>query len=362
VKKLIYRIFLIFFIITICILIPNKVEANSISSIEMDIFIDKNGNANITEVWKCNATQGTEIYHPYYNLGKSKITNLTVKDEDIQYTTLNYWNTSGTLNSKANKCGLNYISDGVEICWGISNYGSHIYTVNYTITNFVSELTDSQMVYWTLIPHNMSDSIGRAYIKIHTYYDIPNTTDVWGYGNYGGTCYVYDGIIEMESNGRLNSNEYMTILVKFPIETFNTNSKLNQNFEYYFNMAEDGAEKYNHNEDFLKNDGGKFFMFISAMCALPIFLIVILFFTIQSEEDFFGDKNIVENVEYYKDIPCNKDIFRAYYISVKYGLTLRKTDLLGAVILKWLKNRKCKNRKKTGGIYKKKRRKLSNIN
>ena len=186
------RIFLIFMFIFFMFSLGESVEANSIQKISMDIFIQDNGDAYITETWKCNVTQGTEVYHPYYNLGNSVIKDLTVKDGNTKYTTLSNWNTSGTLSSKANKCGINKISNGVELCWGISKYGSHTYTANYTITNFVSELTDSQMVYWTLIPYDFSTSIGNVYIKIHTSFDIADTIDVWGYGNYGGTAYVYD--------------------------------------------------------------------------------------------------------------------------------------------------------------------------
>ena len=47
-----------------------------------------------------------------------------------------------------------------------------------------------------------------------------------------------------------------------------------------------------------------------------------------------------KNVKYYRDIPCKKDIFRAYYIGYKYGLVKNKTDLLGAIILKWIKEKK----------------------
>lgn len=43
----------------------------------MDIFVDDNGNAQVTEVWNCKTNQGTEVYHPYYNLGSSKISNLS---------------------------------------------------------------------------------------------------------------------------------------------------------------------------------------------------------------------------------------------------------------------------------------------
>ena len=184
------------FIFLFFVLIGN-VNANSISSINMDIFVDINGNANVTEVWNCDVDDGTEGYHPYYNLGNSQITNLTVTENSNTYTTLPSWNTSASFESKAYKCGLNYISNGVEICWGVSSYGKHTYTVEYTITNFVSELTDSQMIYWTLIPYEFSEPIGSANIKIYSDFDYDSETPVWGYGNYGGTCYVYDGYIEM---------------------------------------------------------------------------------------------------------------------------------------------------------------------
>lgn len=101
------------------------------------------------------------------------------------------------------------------------------------------------MIYWTLIPYDFSTSIGQVYIKVYTNFKIANTTDVWGYGNYGGTAYVYNGYIEMQSDGALSTNEYMTILVKFPTGTFNTTNKLNHNFNYYYNMAEEGATKLN---------------------------------------------------------------------------------------------------------------------
>ena len=69
--------------------------------------------------------------------------------------------------SKANKCGINNIEDGVEVCWGISKYGSHTYKVKYTITNFIAELNDSQMVYWNLIPRNLVKNNGSVNITIY---------------------------------------------------------------------------------------------------------------------------------------------------------------------------------------------------
>ncbi len=334
-KKIIKILFILVFAF-ILFSIGNEVEANSIQSIDMDIFVDNNGDAYVTETWECYVTQGTEVYHPYYNLGNSEIKDLTVTDENAQYTTLSRWNTSGTLASKANKCGINEISNGVELCWGISQYGSHTYTAKYTITNFVSETTDAQMIYWTLIPYEFSTSIGQANIKIHTNFKIEDTIDVWGYGNYGGTAYVYDGYIEMQSDGRLAADEYMTILVKFPLGTFNATNKLDDDFEYYYNMAEVGAETY---ADFSVGD------VIAAIFTFGIMTFVFvtgLFVAMATAGKKFEygtlGKNIPRDVPYFRDIPCQKDIFRAYYIGYKYDIIKNKEDVLGAIILKWIKN------------------------
>ena len=351
------KIFLIFLFALILFSLGKCVEANSIQKISMDIFIDNNGDAQVTETWNCKVTQGTEVYHPYYNLGNSQIKNLSVTDGNTKYTTLSSWNTSGTLSSKANKCGINKISNGVELCWGISSYGSHTYTAKYTITNFVSELTDSQMIYWTLIPYDFSTSIGQLYIKIHTNFKIADTIDVWGYGNYGGTAYVYNGYIEMQSDGTLSTYEYMTILVKFPTETFNTTNKLNLNFDYYYDMAEEGATKYVDSNDSEEDIGLATFIIIFTVGLWSVIVVALgksgTFDTTSFNYGLEG-KRIPRDIAYYRDIPCKKDIFRAYYIGYQYGLLKNKTDILGAIILKWLKDGLIKiEQKETGTIFKK---------
>lgn len=357
------KIFFIFLFSLILLGLSKNVQANSISKISMDIYIDNSGNATVTEIWNCNTSQGTEVYHPYYNLGNSKITNLRVRENGNYYKTLSSWNTSGTLASKANKCGINKISNGVELCWGISSYGSHTYTVQYNISNFVSELSDSQMAYWTLIPYDFSNSIGNVYIKIYTDFDIPDTVGVWGYGNYGGTAYVYDGYIEMQSDGRLFSDEYMTILIQFPSKTFSTNNKLNRDFNYYYEMAEEGAVKYVDNS----NKSSKFgfleilYMFFSVIFNLLPLLIIVFIAVISGKKAetsklHFGSagKLSPKDTPYYRDIPCENDIYRAYYIGYQYGLLKNKTDILGSIILKWTKDSVIRiEQKNSNGIFKK---------
>ncbi len=330
-KKTLKTFFLTLLFLAVLALFSN-VKANSISKISMDIYVDNSATAHVTETWKCSASEGTEVYHPYYNLGNSKIQNLVVSDETQTYDTLSSWNTSGSLSSKAYKCGINKISNGVELCWGISKYGSHTYTVKYDITNFVSELSDgNQMIYWTLIPYDFSNAIGSVYIKIHTTFNMTNTVNVWGYGNKG-TAYVHNGYIEMDSDGTLPSSDYMTILAKFPKGTFNATNKLNHDFNYYFNMAEEGAQKNQKNETDLSE-------IISAIF-LTIFFVVIfgIIFIGQSKYNFGVTKKDLKNTkEYFRDIPCN-NLYKAYYLAYQGGLLKNKTDILGSIILKWIKD------------------------
>ena len=333
------------FVLSIAIFgLTKSVKANSINKISMDIYVNSNGDATISEIWDCNATQGTEIYHPYYNLGNSTIKNLSVSENNTTYQTLSSWSTSSSLENKAYKCGINKVSNGVELCWGISEYGSHTYTVKYNITDFVANLTDSQMIYWTLIPKDFSNPIGSVYIKIHSNFDIEDSVDVWGYGNYGGTAYVYDGYIEMQSDGRLNTNECMTILVKFPQGTFNSSNSLKHDFEYYFNMAEKGAKKYAKKSG---SDFGDSFVGALSIIGLLVALFFTVLFTILGVMRSEGESKLTikkvsaisnREIEYFRDIPCNGDIFRAYYIGYSYKLLKNRTDILGALLLKWLKD------------------------
>ena len=355
-----FKILFILLLIFISYLFISEVQANSIYSINMDIYIDPSGNAHITEIWDCNATQGTEVYHPYYNLGNSKIFNLSVKDGNQTYTTLSSWNTSASFENKKYTCGLNAIYDGVEICWGISSYGNHKYEVSYTISNFVSELNDYQMAYWTLIPHDLSNTVGNVYIKIYSDFAYSSDLDVWGYGKYGAPCYVYDGYIEFTTdNSTLYSNEYMTILIKFPLGSFNTQNRLYDDFDYYLNMAEEGTIHYNYSNN--SSLGESLIGFVVTIGFIAFFVFIIILgakagsLSSPSKLDFGeSGKKIPSDVGYFRDIPCNKNIFHAYFISYNYSIMRNKTNLLGAVLLKWLKEGKISVSKRTVGKIMKK--------
>ena len=340
-----------------------EARANSISNINMSIYIDSNGNAHVTEKWSAYLNEGTEGYHPYYNLGNSTITDFKVADEKYSYTTLSSWDVDASFDEKKYKSGIHYTADGVELCFGISSYGSHTYTLSYTINNFIYKTSDNyQMLYWNLFPKKFSASPSSVNIKVYADQRFEDSLDVWGYGNYGGTAYVYDGVIEMNSDGSLQSDEYMTLLVKFPENTFNiVDDNLDNDFDHYYKMAEDGATHYNEKKpNALLVILGVIFSTIFPFTFIIVVLIVISKFskyaTVGTKRFNLlkGDKNLTNKYEYFRDLPCNKDIFRAYWVAEVYGLNKKKTDFLGAILLKWTKEKIVSiNKKEVGTIFKK---------
>ena len=321
-------------IISLFLFIPS-VCANSIKNINMDIYIDDEGDAHVKEVWQVRATKGTEIYKTYNNIGESTFTDFKVRLNGTEFTNIGSWNVNGSFDDKAYKNGIHYISDGLELCYGISEYGNNIYEFEYIITDFVVNLNDSQMVYWTLVPKNMSDTIGDVYIKIHSSFAYKDTLDIWGYGKYGAPAYVYNGYIEMSSEN-LNSDEYMTALIKFEPNTFNTIYKIDKDFSYYYDLAEDGSDGYKEPTP-LEN-------FLTGLINLSIigfifYLIAVAInrSTIKSTRYNKSKKKLPADIPYFRDIPGKKELFRNYYISNLYGIILQKSDFLGAVLLKWMK-------------------------
>ena len=342
----------VFFLILIFFSSITVVNANTISNIDMDIYVDNNGTATITEIWNATVTEGTEGWHPYYNIGKSEIYDVKAKMDNIEFTTLEYWNENSSLSEKAYKTGLYYpTSNEVDIVFGISNYGTHKYEIQYKISNFVSTTNDADMIYWNLFPYNFSAEPGNVTIKIYSDFKYDDNWDVWGYGKYGAPCYIYNGVIKMTSDGVINSSEYLTLLAKFPKGTFQTKSILNNNFNYYYELANNGITPYKRNTETKQYKIKEVFqilqiIFVFILFYLPLILLLIIneiynkYNKKKNKNIKFGNagNKIKNNVPYFRDIPCKKDIFRAYLIADCYNLKKKKEDFLGAVILKWLKN------------------------
>lgn len=349
-KKIILFISLLIF--------PFFVNASTISKIDMDIVLSSNGKAIVTETWDANVNQGTEGWHPYYNIGESKINVLSASMDGKSYQIVDSWNENSSLSSKSYKAGI-YKPDSNEtdVVFGITEYGKHTYVIKYEITNFISNLSDADMIYWTLFPYDFSAEPDNVTIKISGPYKYPDTLDVWGFGMYDAPCYVKDGAIYMTSDGPIGSSEYLTLLAKFPKGTFESNSILDHDFEYYLSMANEGATPSIHKEEKMSIKE-IISSIIGTIISFGIFVWVGVLAARSSKNNKYNygpNGKKLGSVPNFRDIPCNKDIYYAFWTADTFDIIKNKNDFLGAVLLKWIHDGNVTIEKiESNGIFKKK--------
>ena len=360
-RKVIYL--LIFFITTMCL----NVSANTIYSINMDVYLDENGNASITEIWDVKGSDGTEWYKVLRDLGQSELSNFTVSMDGTPFER-KQWNINESLREKAGFYGINYNNNDTELCFGKSDFNRHTFTLKYNLSNYIFNTEDAQILYWTLFPKFNKVDFQLVDITIRSFYNFPDTLDVWGYG-YQGYAYVEDGVIKINNIDYPSmNNNYVVALVKFPINTFNTSYKTSRfnTFNDVYMAANEGTYKYDYNTDNNyynnKNNNDKsFFKTIFNFFRNLFFPIMVLLglgyagkTTFQNGYGYINNKKIdKKNVPYFRDIPCNKNIYYANALISLNNFDYKESNILGAIILKWIREDKIGFKKEDGGFLKK---------
>lgn len=371
-KKINKLLIVLLFTILLILILQTKSNANTVNKIDMDVYIDNYGNASITEVWNASLTKGTEGYRAYTKLGNSSISNFSVSDDSGRtYETLSNWKTSSSFNDKAYKCGINHTSNGVELCWGISEYGNRKYTLKYEISDFVTQYTDTQGIYFNFL--NIDQAVGKATISIHsdTQFSLDNAR-IWAFGNDGSINFV-EGCIVLDSGGRLSSNQYMVALVRFQSNIFTTSNTSNKSFDDIYDSAFSDVT----DSDYIENQSDATYdekkarkrmgikELIVYLIRLPFrivisplswIIVLVILRKVKGKTWFWGsgkasgqlyfgqDGNVLPNdsqIEYWREVPCNKDLVKAYWVCYEYSVVPKSTlqeGIIGAILLKWIKN------------------------
>lgn len=360
VKKLLLSLLL--GIAVLVIFTPKSDATNKINKITMDVYVDNNGTAKITEIWETSLTEGTEGYKPYGNLGKCKISNFSVTDSTRkQYTTLSKWKTKDSFEEKAYKCGINKTNSGVELCWGISQYGNRTYTLKYEISNFVNQYKDSQGIYFSLIPKEMTQTPQSVIITIRSDKKFTKeNSQIWAFGYPKGDIQFVNGNIVMDSKGSLPSSNYMVALIKLENGTFNATNKVNKTFDQIYTEAQKGVSSANT----------KIFTVLYIICGLIAsigvgFLIYGCIGAVKNRNQIKSSNLNFEkgalklpktkDIPYNRYIPFEGNLLKAFWINYYYNIgkysNSCKALLLGAFLLKWVKEGRATICKTNKGIF-----------
>ena len=346
-KKRIAVFFIMMFIM------PISALADTIYSVTMDINILEDGTANVKEIWDVKADSGSEWYKTMYELNNSELTNykVTMDGKELSYKD---WNVNETLSEKSGYYGINYASNGIELCFGKNDYKRHTFVISYTLSNYVFNTGDSQVLAWVIYP---KADVNYFSAEISSYYSFPDTLEVWGYG-YKGYAYVENGVIKVSTESGLY-NDYVSVLVKFPLSTFNTTNTDSryQTFDDVYEVAEEGTFEYDYGTDSNNSTFDIIFIILNFAISFILPFGIVIFGIYKAKTMGYGyinNKTISKkNTPMFREIPCNKDIYYANALIKLNNFGYKESNILGAIILKWVKEKKITFKNKTEGIFNK---------
>lgn len=335
-KKILYLLTILFLFTTF-----NVTASGDIYSINMDIYLDKEGNANIREIWDVKADDGSEWFKQIHNLNGIEISNFTVSMDNIPLTSKE-WNVSESLSEKKGYYGINRTDKGIELCFGKYDYERHTFTLSYTMTNTIFNVNDAQVFIGKIANEMPGHNFYKFKAVISSFYEFPDNLDVWGTG-YDGLAYVKSGKAYFSNDEKpdMGSNSYVSVLMKFPLNTFST-SKKDERYEIFENV--ESAFK----EGTFDNNPTSIWSIIIPILGFGAVTGGIIYFANKNGYGYINNKKIKEKeTPAFRDIPCNKDLFYANTLMKLNGFGYNPTNILGGIILKWVKEEKIKFIKST---------------
>ncbi|MCR4823795.1 MAG: DUF2207 domain-containing protein, partial [Bacteroidales bacterium] len=128
-----------------------------VRDLSIQVKLSASGDALIHESWNVDTgTTITEWYLPRTNLGDIEIRDFRVFSDGVLLSDDGEWDTERTRKQKAGRYGIVHKYDGVELCWGIGEYGEHVFEPVYVMTHAVKTLNDYDMLHLQLVTDELA--------------------------------------------------------------------------------------------------------------------------------------------------------------------------------------------------------------
>lgn len=329
-------------VLALCaVLLGISLGAQQIRDIDIRVVIGKDGSAVITHNWDIEVTRGTEWYLPIGNLGPMSVGDLEVSENGLQFESVgDRWDVDWSRSRKAGKCGIVRKDNGVELCWGLGEYGSHRWTVKYRVTGLVQAYDDADAFNFMFVNPGMEPSPEHVRLTIIPGFECPqwtyDNTRVWGFGFYGDIN-VKDGAVVAESSESLGYSGKVIALVKFSKGIFEPSVTKGGPVQNLIDRALDGSA-YGEDDSF-----PGWMAFLMALSFGGFFLLLIWIGVASArgfkwKKSLFGKKKIEG---WYRDIPLEGNLFAAEYLLVKgkrFEVSAPAQNIIGALFLRWIMN------------------------
>jgi len=236
-------------IFCIALLVPAASAANRVPEMEIEVALRPDGSAYVTQIWSADTHEGTEFYLARNDSGYLSFTDFSVADKNGPYTFVENWDVDASFEEKANKCGIVETDGGVELCWGISEYGENRYAIEYIVHGLVGGYSDADGFNHRFVD-GMSFFPTDVVLTICRQDGTPLTDedcDIWGFG-FEGQVQFEDGVIRTWSEKPLEDGQHMTVMLSLEKGVLTPERCAEGSFEDVKNRTFDGSD-YDQEED-----------------------------------------------------------------------------------------------------------------
>lgn len=337
VRKSFFSVFLAFF----CLFCGVQASADvpQTRDIDVSVVVNRDGSADICEVWDVCVTEGTEMYLVRYNLGSMDITGFSVCDETGRvFDNIGRWDVDASRSSKAGKCGAVSKNGGYELCWGFGSYGDHIFTITYRMTNAVQAFNDYDAMHIQFVspgirprPQNVSVRVSSRDHQL----DSLNCA-AWGFG-FNGTLEFTNGDILARSTEPFSSDQYSVILLtRFDKGMFTPSVALGEPFQNRLDKAFEGSAYQDYlNEN--QSGGDRLLPEIIATLFAVLAAWSITASVKNRNNKIFGVKRL-KDIGYERDIPFGGNLFESLHVLRRGTNFTSSNTIASAIILRMIYN------------------------
>ncbi len=287
-------------------------------SIKIDVILHDDGSADITEVWDIYSNTGTEWYLVRSNLGDIEIDNFKVFENGEELFNEGDWKVDRTLEQKSGKCGIvDKGRSGYELCWGLGEYGDHIFTASYTMTNLVKSLDDYDAFNHQFISPEMTSAPEYASLTISKdgYSFAYDDTKIWAFG-FNGQINIVNGKIFAESSEQFIKKSSMIVMACFNKGIFTPTSVQRRPFEDMKNAAFEGST-YEKAEDDDEEQAAIMVILVLLILGFIGFLAASIVSERKKQEKWFGVKSI-KDIDWTRSVPFDGNIIETAFILEKF--------------------------------------------
>lgn len=322
-------------IIMLSIFTPTKIFAGALNSVDINMTIDKEGNALVSEKWVVKEQDEKYLIKEFSDAANLKVSDIKISDiKNSEYKETKKFDKEKdftyTFTDSGKKKNIKFTILKED----------NTFTIEYKLKGVINSYKNVFGLDYIFVTKTKGQTIGTLNIYIKGPVALHNeNTALYAMGNNLSATFENNGIHLFSSN--LTQKSEIRLMTSFTeLEFVNVNKK-DMEFKTYYEEVLNRNELYEELKDLIQKKSVKYVLI--AVIGLIIVLVIIKIASMfKGHDEYSGivtenDETVekAENIKYYDSIPCNGDLYKISFLSGYFKIVKNRSNLIGALLLKW---------------------------